>query len=85
MKLTPEQYSHILESIRVLSPKLEAYRELITDNPRAASLPSYIREDAAYTALGGAAFREMRAGSPRSFDASLRRAMIDLGFPEFSK
>ena len=85
MKLTPEQYSHILESVRVLSPKLEAYRELVTANPRAASPPSHIREDAAYAALGGAAFREMRARSSRSFDAAIRRAMTDLGFPEFSK
>ena len=85
MKLTHEQYSHILESIRMLVPKLQAYRELVAANPRAASLPAHIREDAAYAGLGVAAFREMRAQGSRGFDAALRRAMTDLGFPEFSK
>ena len=85
MRITHEQYSHILEAIRPLVPKLQAYRELVAANPRAASLPSHIREDAAYTAMGGAAFREMRARSSRGFDAALRRVMTELGFPEFAK
>ena len=88
MKLTHEQYSHILESIRPLVPKLQAYRELITDNPRAATSPMRIRWDACYAAglnawLCATVYKSDNNDS--HLDTALRRAMIDLGFPEFSK
>ena len=83
MKITPSQYSHILESIRPLVPKLQAYRELVIANPRAGSSPWQVRLDAFFS-----------DGGPKdlfpycnyaAFDASVVRAMNELGFPEFSK
>jgi len=89
MKITPSQYSHILESIRPLVPKLQAYRELIAENPRAATSPMRVRWDASYAASGLTAW--LCATVYKSdfndshLDTALRRVMNELGFPEFSK
>ena len=89
MKITPSQYNHILEAIRPLVPKLQAYRELIAENPRAATSPMRVRWDASYAASGLTAWlcaTVYKSNCNDSHvDTALRRAMIDLGFPEFSK
>ena len=83
MKITPSQYSHILESIRPLVPKLQAYRELVIANPRAGSSPRQVRLDVFYAADGPSKLFPYCNYS--ALDSSVVRAMNELGFPEFSK
>ena len=83
MKITTSQYSQILESLRPLVPKLKAYRELITENPRAGSSPRQVRLDAFYSADGPSIL--FPYCNYAALDSSMVRAMNDLGFPEFSK
>jgi hypothetical protein len=83
MKITSLQYSQILESIRPLVPKLQAYRELITKNPRAGSSPRQVRLDVFYAADGPS--KLFPYCNYAALDSSVVRAMNELGFPEFSK
>jgi len=83
MKITSLQYSQILESLRPLVPKLQAYRELVIANPRAGSSPRQVRLDVFYAADGPS--KLFPYCNYAAFDASVVRAMNELGFPEFSK
>jgi len=83
MKITTSQYSQILESLRPLVPKLQAYRELITENPRAGSSPWQVRFDAFFS--DGGPEKLFPFCNYAALDSSMVRAMNELGFGEFSK
>jgi len=83
MKITSLQYSQILESIRPLVPKLQAYLELTIANPRAGSSARQVRLDAFYSAGGPS--KLFPCCNYAALDSAMVRAMNDLGFPEFSK
>jgi len=83
MQITASQYSQILESLRPLVPKLQAYLELTISNPRAGSSARQVRLDAFYSAGGPSIL--FPYCNYAALDSAMVRAMNDLGFPEFSK
>lgn len=88
MKITPEEFAHILAAIRPLESRLNAHAEALAKDSRVKSLPMRLRWDAFWSAnLSGWAseFLYKRGCNDKHIDTALREVMKQLGFPEFAK